>query len=208
VGVPARHAGAPYATGETIFANDIETDVANLYAQLGNIEDVNVAAAADIAASKLADLTIPGAKFVADTITQGKIAANSISDYDLTADSTVTVATSAWTDRSTTTYTTSADGAGPVVLLAVSQWSYSSGLGSINDGRLRFDRDGTTIGIEMKATVSRLLQLTTQVINLHVDTGLSANTAYDYTLQYKMSAAAAPILTIDKTIFLVLELRR
>jgi len=62
--VPTRNSNAPYADGATIEAADIETDISNLYAELGNIEGANIATGADIDGSKFANGSVPVSKLV------------------------------------------------------------------------------------------------------------------------------------------------
>lgn len=78
MGIPARHSGAPYADGETLAGADLETDIANIVTEMGNIQNVNVASGAAIAGSKLADASITGTKLVASTVTKDKIADGAI----------------------------------------------------------------------------------------------------------------------------------
>ncbi len=62
--VPVRNSNAPYVAGATAEAADFETDISNLHAEIANIENANVAAAADIDGTKLADNSIAAAKFL------------------------------------------------------------------------------------------------------------------------------------------------
>jgi len=78
MGIPSRHSGYPYVDGETLSGADLETDIANLVAEAGNVEDANVAAAANISGSKLADATVPNAKLVGSTITTAKMAQSAV----------------------------------------------------------------------------------------------------------------------------------
>jgi hypothetical protein len=204
--IPVRHSGAPLQDGETAVAADLETDIANAYTQMANIENVNVAAAANIQGSKLANTSITGAKLVALTVTQGKIADNAATKHSIDQSSSNAAGTTSWQDRATINFTTGADAAGPVILLAVTQWQYTSGSGG-NEANIQFLRDGGAIGIEEKATVRQASADFNQVTNLHVDSGLAAATSYAYKLQFKISAAS-PVLTLNKSIFLILELRR
>lgn len=78
--IPVRHAGAPYVNGETLSGTDLETDIANIYAEVsGNLGDANIASAANIQGTKLLDNSTPGAKLTADTITTSKMAAAAVS---------------------------------------------------------------------------------------------------------------------------------
>jgi hypothetical protein len=93
MGIPTRHSGYPYEDGETLNGSDLETDVANLYTEIANIEDANVAAAADIDGSKLKDATITNAKMTASTITTAKMNQSAVSQaYVSSASATTAVA--------------------------------------------------------------------------------------------------------------------
>jgi len=93
MGTVTRHAGAPFANGETLSGTDLETDIANLVAEInGSLDNSNIDASADINGSKLANTSITGAKMVASTLTTAKLSAASIPYTYVTTDSTGAVA--------------------------------------------------------------------------------------------------------------------
>jgi hypothetical protein len=82
--IPARHAGAPYANAETLQGPDLETDFANIYAEVsGNLDNSNIASAANIAGTKLLDNSITSAKLVDDSVTIAKLADSAVGTYRL-----------------------------------------------------------------------------------------------------------------------------
>lgn len=85
-----RHAGAPYADGETLSGADLEADIANVYAVVnGDIDNTNIAASANIAGSKLADNSITAGKLQDGSVSNAKIADDTISNAKFTDGSTV-----------------------------------------------------------------------------------------------------------------------
>lgn len=83
--IASRHGGAPFADGETLSGTDLETDFANVYAQVnGNLDNSNVANNAGIDGTKLLTNSIPATKLVSSSIALSKLAAASVSKYALT----------------------------------------------------------------------------------------------------------------------------
>lgn len=74
MGIPSRHAGAPYQDGETLAGDDLETDIQNVYDVLnGDIDNSNIASDAAIDGSKLADTSITAGKLGSSAVTSVKI---------------------------------------------------------------------------------------------------------------------------------------
>ena len=86
MGTVARHSGAPYVRGEILDGtNDLEVDIGNIVTEVnGNLDNSNLDASANIAGTKLADNTIPTAKYQDDSVTVAKIADAAMSSYGLT----------------------------------------------------------------------------------------------------------------------------
>lgn len=75
MGTVSRHAGAPYADGETLAGADLETDIANIVSEInGNLDNSNIVAGADISGAKIADDSMDGSKLIDATVTKAKIA--------------------------------------------------------------------------------------------------------------------------------------
>jgi len=80
MGTISRHAGAPFASGETLDGTaDLEVDIAAIVSEVnGNLDNSNIVAGADISGAKLADATVPGAKLEGDAVTTAKMVAAAV----------------------------------------------------------------------------------------------------------------------------------
>ena len=106
MGIPTRHANAPYIDGENVAGVDLETDIGGLFAEIANIQNVNIPTGAGIVGSKLADLSIPTSKLIDRAVTQAKIAANACSVSAVTDIDAAIALTAAYADLVTVALTT------------------------------------------------------------------------------------------------------
>ena len=90
MGTVARHSGAPYVRGEILDGtNDLEVDINNIVTAVnGGLDNSNITAAANIAGTKLANNTIPTAKYQDDSVTVAKMAATAVPSFALSTGST------------------------------------------------------------------------------------------------------------------------
>lgn len=104
-----RHVDAPYQDGETLEAADLELDIANVYTVVnGNIDNSNIAAAADIAGSKLLDGGVTAAKITTSTLTLTQMNAAAVPKAYVSTSSAAAVfgVSTAWVDVNSITAAT------------------------------------------------------------------------------------------------------
>lgn len=98
MGTITREATAPIADGETASGTEVEAEFNKIFTEFnGNIEDVNVAAAAAISGSKLADASIANAKMVGSTLTTASMNASAVTKGNLQSASDLQVVTTSTT---------------------------------------------------------------------------------------------------------------
>ncbi len=87
MGLVSRHAGAPFADGETLSGTDLETDFATIFDEYnGGTDNANIASGAAIVGTKLASATLTDGLFVPDTLTIAKMAASAVPKHHFAVD--------------------------------------------------------------------------------------------------------------------------
>lgn len=184
MGLISRHAGAPIARGETSSGADLETDIANAYTLVnGNIENANVAAAADLNGAKLGSGTMANAKVADSTLTATQFAADTFSKQTNASDfNTETAIGAAWTQVETRTITTS-DGPGPILLTATLVLVVP--VAGYKLFRARLTRDGTDLlaGQFFMGGFTQNANNRQMSTGFWVDTAATANTTHTYALE-------------------------
>ena len=85
MGTPVRHGGFPFVDGEILTGADLENDISQLFTEILNIQNVNVAVGAAIAGSKLAANSVAAAQITPLTITAAEIANGTITTTQIAA---------------------------------------------------------------------------------------------------------------------------
>lgn len=225
MGLIDRHAGKPWINGEEVLASDLEADIARAFQELaGNIEDVNIAAAANISGSKLSDGTVRGGTIASATIASGKLAAEALNEDKLLVGTLQTeriaagsVATTAFDDDSadvsvglggsnvvTASLTTSATSQGVLIFSYVTAFMNLAGT-SQSAFIARLYRDASELFsltvLERGGTVQP--QGAVPFLSTYIDTGALPSTAYDYHLNLRVDGIGSNAERRDAMIFVV-----
>ena len=175
MGIASRHAGAPYVNGEVLSGTDLETDIANVYAQVnGGLSSVNIAASAGILGSQLANQTVTNTQVLDSTLTIAKMAASAVSNFKViyTDTSTASTATAVetWRDVEGITQQTITPGQANDLILIYFQGVISRVWGQNVrwDFQLRFSQNGSATPamskmtqLDSTATISQTTELNT-----------------------------------------------
>jgi len=79
MGLIVRHAGAPFATSETLASADLEADISVAFAEVnGLLDNANLKSGANVNGSKLLNSSVTAAKVAATTLTTAKMAASAV----------------------------------------------------------------------------------------------------------------------------------
>ena len=211
-----RHAGAPYVNGETLQGPDLETDISNIVSVVnGSIDNANIATAAAIAGSKLADASIATAKIQDGAITGVKLAANVATNLQVTGVTTaqVNITGTSYADigDSVSVAITSASGQTPKVLIVYMASFIADAAPDPGEGMaLRFTRDNVAMssgeyGAGGTLTVDTSRRMWAFAV---VDSAPTSGATHVYRVQGLRANVGTPNFGVANRIMFALECRR
>jgi hypothetical protein len=188
-----REASAPIADGETASAADVENEFVKIFAQInGGLDNTNLAAAAGIVGTKIANTTITAGNIVSSTLTTTQMAASAVTKMSIsTADNNgaMTASTSLVDVPGISSITLTPGSTSDIVVCELQITWDSSGSGSAATYDFGFNiDDGTTNDVVIgRKTDSETIPQTFRF--KHVMTAVAASSTV-YKARYKLVSGA------------------